>query len=292
MRRAQQALLGCLRGEPSADVLGAFALAHQAHQALQSLGMFVRGGPAGPALVIQAAGLAVFAFHKRAGLALAALGGALASVLVFPLTANHLYLGFVTSLLLVLLTFDEPQEREQLTASLLALPFIAFIWGGVTKVLSGAWFEGQALAHAFAVRPDLRVGMAPFLSREAVDRLSHLDPLADGAGPFRLEGLGLVLSNLVWLGELGVPLALLLIPWARRHAWWCVVVMSLGLQWVAHEWEFALLLLNLAMIASPRGIGRWGRPVVVVAMAALAVVHAGLVEAPTWTPQMPLRGGP
>jgi hypothetical protein len=46
------------------------------------------------------------------------------------------------------------------------------------------------------------------------------------------------------------------------------------------------------MVASPRGIGRWGRPVVVVAMAALAVVHAGLVEAPTWTPQMPLRGGP
>lgn len=185
-------------------------------------------------------------WRPRLAMALTFAGGLVAITATFPVTANHVFLGAVGSLLLALLDARNADEARQLQRSLVTLVLLALFHGGVAKLAHGAWFQGQTLAWLTMTRLDVRAALAPFLGADELGRLTALTP-AVGAGPFVLSGPLVVVSNLVWVVELVVAPALLGVAPLAHRARWLLTGLSLGLQLVAHEWTFALLLVTLGL---------------------------------------------
>lgn len=260
---------------PTQATLRAVAIAHAVHQ----LGQGLAEVGWWPLLTLQAVGVGLAVWRVRVGLAVVAVAGAASCLELFPTTANHQYLGVIASLFFVLLDASKADERRQLTASLVALPLLALAWGGVTKVLHGAWFDGEALAWLAVGRVDVRLALEPFLSADEFSRVSSVT-YAPGAGPLTLSGPLRVFGNVVWLVELLVPAAVVLFPPARARAWWLLVGLSLGIQYVAHEWVFCLLLVNLCLVVAPPRVGRLGRVGVMVAVMLVALAYRQILEVP------------
>ncbi|MDX2008585.1 MAG: hypothetical protein SFW67_00260 [Myxococcaceae bacterium] len=264
------------------------ALVHAVHQLGQALAE-VRV-PA--TTVLSTVAVLIVWWKPRLAMAFTFAGGLVAIGATFPVTANHVFLGTVASLLLALLDARQADEARQLQRSLVALVLLALFHGGLAKLAHGAWFRGQTLAWLTMVRLDVRAALAPFLPAETLARLSALVP-APGAGPFELSGPLVLVSNVVWVLELVAPLALLGCSPLAHRARWLLPGLALSLQLVAHEWTFALLLvtLGLPLVAERK------QPRVAVALMGLAglllVAQLHWFATPPWLlPTVFARGGP
>ena len=245
------------------------ATVHAAHQASQ-LGL--RPDALTPwlaALHLAAIGLALS--RPRLAMSAVALLGVVQCAAAFPRTATHLYLGVVVSLLLALLDPEDPLDQRLLRRSALALPLIVFAWSGVQKAVHGYWFAGQLLAWTIASRDDVALVARPLLDDSTAAQLASFRREVEGSGPYRLGGGWAVISNLVWLAELGSPL---LAVWARAQLWWVLLLGLWTIQLVAHEWQFALLFTNLLWCAAPQRAQPIGRALTLAALAVLVVARA------------------
>ncbi len=254
------------------------AVVHATHQASQ-LAVLPDGGWLVP---FHLAAIPLALFRPRLAMAVVAGLGAIQCALMFPRTANHLYLGVAVSLLLALLLTGDEEDERQLKLSALALPLIVFAWSGVQKALHGYWFQGQLLAWTMVARDDVAFVARPMLDDAVAKHLGGLDRHVDGSGPFRLNGTWLFVSNGIWLAELFSP-ALAAVAFIRARLWWLLLVGLWAIQLVAHEWQFALLFTNVLTIPASQKSQRLLRPLILLALVVLTfarAVNAG------WLPQV------
>ncbi|MGV3622880.1 MAG: hypothetical protein ACO1OB_18825 [Archangium sp.] len=244
------------------------ASVHALHQAAQVLGQ-----PTTHAVfvVLHVLSLPLVWWRPRATMWLVAALGIAQCVLAFPRTGNHLFLGVVVSLLIALSDRDDD--------SLLAVVLLSFVWSGVHKVVHGLWFRGETLAWLMVSRADIAAVLRPFLSDGDAARLASLSRVNEGSGPFVLGGFWLVVSNVVWLGELAM--GALWLPKLRRFARPVALVSVWAVQLVAHEWEFALLLTNM-LVSSRRA-----RIACAVGVVLLALLRLDVIPAPHWSMHSP-----
>jgi len=253
----------------------ALATVHAIHQAGQSLAI----ASAGPLTWAHVLTVPLAWWKPRGAMAVVACLGAVQCALAWPRTGNHLFLGVVVSVVLALLD-ETPEEQHLRGESLLALGVTAVGWGGVHKLVHGLWFRGETLAWLAVSRADVGAVMRPLLSDEVSQRLGGLSRSEPGSGPFRLEGLWVVVSNAVWVGELAAVGL-----WhrrLRRFAPAALLTMVWLVQLIAHEWEFALLLTN--MILPPRSKARW---LIVAGVLTLALARLGVLGPPWWALHSP-----
>lgn len=261
------------------------SLVHAVHQ----LGQAVAEVRIPAVTTLSVLALALVWFRPRLAMAVAFGASLVAVVVTFPATANHVYLGGVTSLLLALLDPSREDEALQLRRSLLALPVLALFHGGLAKLIHGAWFEGEALAWLLMVRFDVRAALSLVMPAAEVARLSG-QQLVAGAGPFRLSGPLLLVSNLVWVVELAVPAVVLAAPRLGR---WVLPALAVGLQLVAHEWTFSLLLLTMCLPLATGSALRASAPVLMGLCALLLAAQLRWVPVPPSTlPTVDRLGGP
>jgi hypothetical protein len=265
--------------------LRGFVVTHALHQAGQALALGLAGLPEG---LLVAAHLGVcFSVWRgvaRARVALAVLSG-LACALTFPTTSNHAWLGVVVSLALALSRPEEDEDAHEARALLWSLPLLALFWAGVQKAAHGYWTQGQFLAHAAVLRADVAAALAPLVDDETLRALRAQNRLLEGAGPFVLPGAAWRLASpAAWLSEVGLPL----LAFSRRlgrHLWALALVVVWGLQALAHEWEFALLMTNLLSLGASAQVGRSLRWAVAAGVVLLALARLGVVPvSPLWVP--------
>lgn len=255
-----------------------FALVHAFYLCGQTLGRSELRHPSLIASQLAMLGIA-WRWPRSARWTLCALG-ILQCVLTFPRTANHAFLAAAAGMLAAATWDDLAEHRWQLGT----LPIVALFWSGVQKLCHGLWFEGQALASLMVLREDVAQAARPLLSAELAARLHPLHFSTPGAGPFRLSGGWTLLSNLVWGMELAAPL-LLLSTWGRRQVWWMLIAASWGLQWIAHEWEFALVLTHLSLVGAPGWAQVPGRCAVALGVVGLAALRLTGAHVPgVWWP--------
>lgn len=254
------------------------AVVHAAHQASQLAAL----PDPGWLIPFHLAAIPLAIFRPRLSMSVVAALGVVQCVMMFPRTANHLYLGVVVSLLLALLLTDDEDDGRQLRLSALALPLIVFAWSGVQKALHGYWFQGQLLAWVMVARDDVAFVARPMLDDAVAKHLGGLDRHVEGSGPFRLNGAWILVSNGIWLAELFSPL-LALVAFIRARLWWLLLIGLWAIQLVAHEWQFALLFTNVLTIQAPPKRQRLLRPLILLALVVLTfarAVNAG------WMPQV------
>ncbi len=267
----------CCADPDPAPGLRAFAVVHSFQQLVQAVGEI--HAP----LVTILCGAAVLLSWRRARLAmgLLAVAGLLSCISRFPVTANHVYLGALTSIIVLVLDPGRQAHQRITRAHLCALPLVALAWGGVTKLLHGSWFQGQAMSALFVSRVDIRATLSAFMTTDDADRLARLS-FADGAGPFVLLGPLILAANAMWATELVLPFALVLWRRLASRAWWLLSGTVVGIQLVAHEWTFAFLLLNLASLMAPSRAAWRMRALLVAGLVALGAAQLGLVHPPGW----------
>ncbi len=214
---------------------------------------------------VLAAGLAAKRLTTAAAWALVALGAA-QCWLLFPRTANHAYLGVILSLMLAL-------EAEALVGFLTA---IVFFWSGVQKLAHGYWFDGQMLGWLVVTRPDVAATVRPFLDEATLSRLAEVRVDVEQSGPLSLAWPWRLVSNAVWLIALLAPVAWPM-PKVRRHAGGVVLVVVWGIQCIAHEFEFGLLLTLCALVSAPPKARQVGLLAVLAGVGSLALARLGVL---------------
>ncbi len=249
--------------------LGA-AVVHSAHQAAQ---LTARPDALTPWLaVLHLAVIALATVRPRLAMAALAMLGVVQCAAAFPRTATHLFLGVAVSLLLCLLDPADPADAAALRRSAIALPLIVFAWSGLQKAIHGYWFSGELLAWTIVSRDDVAIVVRPLLDAPTLTHLQSLERGVEGSGPFRMQGLWVMVSNLVWISELLSPLLAL---WHRSRAqlWWLLLVATWAIQLVAHEWQFALLFSNLLLCAAEQRVQPVGRALTLGALALLVTAR-------------------
>jgi hypothetical protein len=179
--------------------------------------------------------------HHAPRLALLALGGQL--VLTLPLTDNHFFLELLAVGVLAVVGPGGADAGLAL-AGLRALAAVVLFQTGLQKVMHGQYFGGEFLAYMIGLGGRFAEAFGLLVSSAELERLRGLQPLTEGAGPYRVAGPGSALfvlaSNLVWAAELALP-ALLLHPRTRRVATVLACIFVLAIQVGAREGGFALL---------------------------------------------------
>lgn len=161
-------------------------------------------------------------------------------VAAFPHLYNHLFLEAVLMGAAACFRADDRDEGTLLLQFTRGAILLVLFWSGLQKLLHGCYFGGEFLAVSIASNPYFA---APFtwLAPDEVARLQALLPLQVGAGPFAFESRPLVaLSNLVWIAELTLPIALL-IPATRAAAIAATLLLLVGIESAAREFVFGLL---------------------------------------------------
>lgn len=212
--------------------------------------------------------------HGAARVALPALFAQLAAG--FALAPNHFFVELYAVALLALAGRDAALALHALRW----LAAIVLFHTGLQKLLYGHYLRGDFLAFMVGRGERFADLFAWILPAAEVARLQALDPLRDGAGPFRVaQPLFVALSNGVWLAELALPPALLARA-TRRVAAAAAVAFVLALQLGARELGFALVFGNLLLLfAAPAWSRRALPPSAAVALAAFAAGALGLAPA-------------
>jgi hypothetical protein len=176
----------------------------------------------------------------------------------FPVTDNHFFIELLAVALLCLADRDSEADEVLVLHSLQWLTALVLFQTGLQKILYGHYFGGEFLAFMVGQGERFADLFALLIPASEVARLAALDALRTGAGPFRVESAGLILvSNLVYLAELVLPVALL-VRRTRFVASMIAIVFVLTLQLAAREIGFALLFANLLLLFPERD---WGRRV-------------------------------
>lgn len=275
-------------GVSSARHLAAFRVLLLAHFAVQSWVWALKPPPVPvtfpPALIHGAAALLTL-------LCLASLlgRGRLACVLalpvvlweiawIFPLTANHNFLGFVLVGFCAYLDPRQPEEEALLIQSLRWVAVLIFLWAGLQKALHGLYFRGEFLTWMVAHGVDRWADIFGWLMpAEELQRVRHYPRYMAFSGPYRVDSLPfLVVANGVWLGEIALG-AGMLFRRTREIAALAAVALVFLIQLAPREFMFALLYTNLLLLFVR---GEWNRRLLPVFLLAYAYLLAVLMGAP------------
>ena len=180
--------------------------------------------------------------------------------LAWPNFANHLFLEWS---ILVFLTVCRDDERLGLSG-LRWLVAIVFFYTGFQKLVMGQYFEGQFLLVRVATSPKFRAFFEYLMPEEEVARLVEMGGQF-GTGPYATHDvLFLMISNSVWIGEMGVAVLLVFSKW-RKLAIFAGILLVSGIELGARELVFGCLFTLLLLIFYPgrNAIALWPAFVVV-----------------------------
>ena len=232
----------------------------------------------GAALVLVTALAAAILFSgrlRRAALAGLALLQAWWIWRFFPLTGNHRYLELVFAVALAALDGRRPEHRDLELRVLRSMAILVLFYSGLQKLVWGYWTGGQYLAFAMAREPFHRMlgWLAP---AEELARLASYSG-AIGDGPYLVHApLLTLLANLVWIGEIGLAVALALEA-TRRLAWPLACLLVLGVALVSRELMFGVEFCSALTLFSPADrLTRWVLPIAAL-LGLLLLVRLGLL---------------
>lgn len=163
----------------------------------------------------------------------------------FPLIPNHAYLILI---LLIVLSLLDPGDEDEARLGLQAarwLVVLVFFWSGVKKLVFGTYLHGEYFAFAIATLPKFADFFSLLLPSSEIARLQEMGG-AVGSGPYQLPAIGVLLSNAVWISEIGVAIALLT-PRLAGIAWVAGVVLMAGIEFAARELFFGLLFTTILL---------------------------------------------
>jgi hypothetical protein len=216
---------------------------------------------------------------QRIGTAVAAAIVAIDLAWQFPAAANHHYLELLCLALLLLLREEIAEEARLLGVALRWLLVIGLFYAGLQKLLYGYYFTGEFLAFTIPRNPHFALILGPLMPAAEFDRLGAL-PLAEGAGPFRVDSMRFaIVSNLAYLAELVLPPLLL---WPRMRPWVvsAVIAYFVAIELAAREVFFGGIMVGLVLLFLPAAaIGR-ALPILCVGLGYLLAVIFGLL--PGW----------
>jgi len=201
---------------------------------------------------------------RRLALALAAAVTLLQLAWTFPHIANHTYLRFLALGLLALADPASHLERRLVHAALGWITAIVLFYTGFQKLTYGTYFQGQYLAYMISLTDRFGQAFEWLVPVGEWSRLKAIGAPVPGAGPYTVDGgVFLVLSNLVYVLEMGLAAGLI---WyrTRRVAIWTTLAMIVLVQLGAREVFFGLLFCNLVLTLHPRDVNRTLVPVTVV----------------------------
>jgi len=197
-------------------------------------------------------------------------------VVIFPDAYNHLVLETLFTGVAALTRSGDADEEALLLGVVRWLVVIVFAWTGLQKVLHACWFRGEFLALAIATNAhygDLFALVMP----DEVARLRALVPLRAGAGPFLVTALPFrLLSNLVWVAEIVLPIALV-VARTRALAVAASIAFLVAVQVVARELVFGVLFTNGLLLFAPAAYRR-AFPLYVALLGLLLLVEASLPD--------------
>lgn len=200
---------------------------------------------------------------------------ALRIVATWPHAYNHLVLETLLLAAVAGLRPDDAHEDRLLLQCCRWLAAIVLFWSGVQKVLHGCYFEGQFLALTAATNVSFATPLA-WIAADEIERLRQLLPLRAGAGPFTFTSPALVLaSNLVWISEIALGLALLQTS-LRKPAALSALIVLVTIQIVAHELVFGFWMALLLALVAPARAFRLLEPAAWVALLLILVVAFAL----------------
>ncbi len=196
-------------------------------------------------------------------------------VIELPETGNHQYLFLVLLALSALLSGGDEREGPLLLALSRWAVLVVFFYSGVQKLVHGHWFDGQFVANAVSL-PSFRPALEALLSAGDWDRLRALDGSV-GSGPYVLtDPFLLASSNLVWMAETALPVALLL-PATRWWAWPASLALLGGIELVARELVFGTLFASGVLLFAPLRVQRAGAVLGGVLLVVLLSMRLGLL---------------
>jgi hypothetical protein len=213
---------------------------------------------------------------RRAGLGALFALQLVAVVAAFPQTANHTYLQL--ELLELLLWLDARVEAEQELA-LRALRWIfavVFFWAGVQKLVHGYYDRGEYFAFYLNERSFATL-LGPLISSAELARLGPDLARTAGSGPYHFESARmLLLSNLGYLAELGIPVLLLHSRWRRVGVVAGVLFLAFT-EALARELHFGALYLSGLLLFWPSDANRRILPLYFALYAWMALTSLGLL---------------
>jgi hypothetical protein len=161
------------------------------------------------------------------------------AIVIFPDVPNH---GYVLCLALGANSFfgvHAADERRALTQNFRYLAAIVLFWSGVQKVWAGTWTQGQFLSYEIGHSPRFGEFFAWLTTR--VEQRAYRT-----SGPFLTHGTLSFASNLLWIAEIILGLALLSTRdvWQKRAAF-ATLLLLVGVEIIARESVFGLLMAGL-----------------------------------------------
>jgi hypothetical protein len=204
---------------------------------------------------------------------------------MFPGTANHLYLELLLLGGLALVDSDDPAEARLLLHTFRWLTVIVFFYTGLQKLLYGQYFDARFFAYYSAHYEHFRA-LHWFLTPEDAALLRRfaedLRMGVEDTGPYRVGSPAFVaISNLAWISELGAAL-LLLFPATRKWGVPFALLVMVGIESVARELLFGILMLDLILLFAERDWGRVLVPGVAVVLLVLVAMSHGLIPYVTY----------
>jgi hypothetical protein len=164
-------------------------------------------------------------------------------VLAWPNFANHLFLEWSV---LLFLTLCQNDKRLGLNG-LRWLVAILFFYTGLQKFVMGHYFEGQFLLVRVATSQKFRTFFEFVLPDEEVARLVEMGGLF-GTGPYATsDAFLLLISNGIWIGEMGVAILLVFSRW-RKLALFAGIFLVGGIELGARELVFGALFTILLLV--------------------------------------------
>lgn len=196
---------------------------------------------------------------------------------LFPVTANHTFLGLVVLGLCSLLDPERPEEEALLLQSLRWLAVLVFFWAGAQKLLNGLYLRGEFLTWMVAQGIERWADVFGWMIPEAeLARLQSIPRFMKGGGPYRVDSALFVLAaNAVWIGEIAIAVGLL---FRRTRQWAALAAIALVfvIQSAPREFLFAVLYTNLVLLSVR---GEWNRRLLPVFVAFYVLVFAARLGA-------------
>lgn len=184
-------------------------------------------------------GAAILALRFRVARMASFLACVLLTVHLFPLVPNHGYLFCFALFIGALFETASAIERSAIADGFRYLAAIVWFWSGVQKAWSGTWSHGQLLAYEIGHSPRF----APIFGWLTTRSERHA---FRSDGPFIANATLSMVGCSIWILEIGIGIGLLLLPSRhRKHCTWAAMALLVGIEIVARESIFGVLMLAL-----------------------------------------------
>jgi hypothetical protein len=204
---------------------------------------------------------------------------------LFPGTANHLYLELIALGCLAIADPDDPADARLLLATLRWITVLVFFYTGLQKLLYGQYFDARFFAYYSTHYEHFRVLHGLLSEQDAAMLRRFAEDLRLGVedtGPYLVRSPALIaLSNLAWMSELGTAL-LLFLPATRKWGVPFAILVMVGIESVARELLFGILMLDLILLFVKRDVGRYLVPSVAIVLLAIVAMKHELISYVTY----------